>query len=466
MRRKQRKKLLNLRQAQSSTNLQNRPHAKTWDVHYFGGEGCDRQSSATGYRMVGPPSGNFAGDFPVINHSSTAPNSRSFLLPVSPERTPHVALPAFGTALLLIAVLICTSCKYDSANLIAVPKKPRFLVGVNIAWNSFGADVGKHPSLGVLHDIRFFDSVFAEISNAGGNSVRWWVHCDGRSSPNFDSTGMVTGFDPEIFEHLDAIMNSAFSNNLLVMPVLWSFDMANDNSKEAGPNAGMHANLIWDSLCTKSYIENCLVPLVKRYEDNPALLAWEICNEPEWMLDTKNITRQKVSAKQLQKWVGMLTVAIRKESPRAQITVGSASFKWNWDNPAGKERNLWSDSALYAATGDSLSCLSFYEVHYYPGPKGQKELYSPFACNAKHWALNKPILIGEFPGKGEPGHRTVAEMYRSALDSSYAGAMAWSYIGRDPMGSWADIRPGVERVSSYAKKNKILAKLGLHTKMF
>src|SRR3990172_8371754 len=68
-----------------------------------------------------------------------------------------------------------------------------FLNGVNAAWNVFGVDVGRHPSWGVLHNIAFFYSMFARVKRAGGNSVRWWLHCDGRSTPEFDGLGMVTG---------------------------------------------------------------------------------------------------------------------------------------------------------------------------------------------------------------------------------------------------------------------------------
>ena len=109
--------------------------------------------------------------------------------------------------------------------------------------------------------------------------------------------------------------------------------------------------------------KNCLIALVRRYGNHPALLGWEICNEPEWMLNSHDCTAQKVSAKQLQAWVGRLAAAIRRVSPSALITVGSASFKWNWDNPKGKERNLWCDSALCSASGDPMAYLSFYQIH-------------------------------------------------------------------------------------------------------
>lgn len=347
----------------------------------------------------------------------------------------------WGLVLLLLA---CYSPSAQFSNRILFNQKPIFLNGVNVPWNAFGTDVGKHPTWGVLYSPGFFDSLFAAVAKAGGNSVRWWVHCDGRSSPEFDNQGMVTGLDPEFMTHFDAILDAAERHGILVMPALWSFDMAKDFTASAGPYGGMHIKLITDSAYTKSYIEKVLTPLAKRYANHPALVAWEICNEPEWMLDKDGSTQQRATALQLQAWTGKLAAAIHRAAPKALVTTGSASLKWNWNNPTGTERNLWSDSALIAATGDSLAKLDFYQVHYYSWMRGGGWTYSPFDKKASAWNLGKPILIGEFPGINEAGYLTEAQFYQNAVDSSYAGAMAWSYSGVDQFGSWTSIESGVQ----------------------
>lgn len=332
----------------------------------------------------------------------------------------------------------------QSPNRILFRQQPVFLNGVNVPWNAFGTDVGRHPSWGVLYDANFFDSVFAAVAAAGGNSVRWWIHCDGRSTPEFDGQGMVTGLDSEFVPEFQAILDAAERHGVLVMPSLWSFDLAKDFTASAGPYAGLHIQLVTDTAHTRSYIEKVLTPLAQRFGTHPALVAWEICNEPEWMLDNDGSTPQRATTRQLQAWTGRLAAAIHRAAPQALVTTGSASLKWDWDNPTGTERNLWSDSALFAATGDSLAKLDFYQVHYYSWMRGSGWTYSPFDKKAAAWKLNKPVLIGEFPGNGESGYRTEAQFYQGAVDSGYAGAMAWSYSGVDQYGSWADIRPGLQ----------------------
>src|SRR3989338_9307375 len=195
-----------------------------------------------------------------------------------------MGVTAFRMRLLCPAVLCAFGAvEAQFSNRISFNGQNLFLNGVNAAWNQFGVDVGRHPSWGVLHNIAFFDSMFARVRREGGNSVRWWVHCDGRASPEFDGAGLVTGLDAEFFPHFDAILNSAARNGVFLMPALWSFDMANGN----------HGRLVTDSLATLSYINNALLPMVRRYRGHPALLAWEICNEPEWMLDTDGSTTQR-----------------------------------------------------------------------------------------------------------------------------------------------------------------------------
>lgn len=101
-----------------------------------------------------------------------------------------------------------------------------------------------------------------------------------------------------------------------------------------------HQNIISDDQKQKEYIDNALIPLVKGTSQNKNLVAYEVMNEPEWLVENN-----KVSKEQLQKFVANSAVAIHDNSKKP-VTVGSASLKWNSDSIKYADGNWYSDKAL------------------------------------------------------------------------------------------------------------------------
>ncbi len=318
-----------------------------------------------------------------------------------------------------------------SLDRVSIRGKDLFMNGINVAWNNWGEDLTRYDSA-------VFGAMFRNLSEAGGNSVRWWMHCDGQATPSYDSQGRPTGMPEAAFANLGRMLDLAAANGILVMPVLWSFDMAKNN----------RANLITDTAATNAYIRTVLDPLVRRYKGHPGLLAWEICNEPEWMLDDDGSTTQRVTKAQLQRFHGLLAAAIHRADTGALVTTGSASFKWCSPAPVSKG-NYYSDQALQAAAGgDPLARLDFYQIHYYSWMRGSGWTYSPWDKGFAYWGLDKPVVIGELPAKGEAGYLTPVQMHVGSVDSGYAGVMSWAYLDNraDKEGAWADAKPGIAAV--------------------
>lgn len=316
-----------------------------------------------------------------------------------------------------------------------------FINGANVPWNSFGNDVGTHPSWGSGFSAFTFGKAFQNCKKYGINCVRLWIHCDGRATPEFDASGAVIGLDANFFSNFDAIMDSAARYNILVMPCLWSFDMTKAN-KGAGAFAGTHANLIRDTALTRTYIDKVLIPLVKRYDTNDHLFAWEVINEPEWSMKIKGgaSTTDNVDAHEMQRFVGLIAAAVHRNSTK-MVTVGSASVKYNSDVP-GAIKNYWSDIELRNAANDSLAYLDFYQIHYYAWMYGGPD---PFAVNKNilYWKLDKPTLIGELPGKDES--YKLSQFYERTVKNGYCGLMFWSMMAGDGIASLKDFRNDTKR---------------------
>jgi hypothetical protein len=313
--------------------------------------------------------------------------------------------------LLIPAISNSQTIKYEG--------KDFFINGANIPWGSFGNDVGYG------YNASWFENIFTQAEKSGMNCLRFWIHCDGRGTPIFTSDGSVWGIDSYFFSSFDDIFERAKKHHIMIIPCLWSFDMTNAN----------HASLIQDSVKTKSYINNVLIPMTKRYANQCNLLAWEIINEPEWSMRVTDgaKTTQLVTTKEMQRFVGMMAAAIHRNSTK-MVTVGSAALKYNSTGP-NCVANLWSDLALQSAAKDTLAFLDFYQIHYYNWmyPK-----YDPFNLQEpiSYWNVDKPVIVGENPGKDL--RYPPFTMLENAYKNKFAGVMFWSMAAYDGVSILSD----------------------------
>lgn len=116
------------------------------------------------------------------------------------------------------------------------------------------------------------------------------------------------------------------------------------------------------------------------------------------------------------------------------VSTGMASYQYCSE---------YSTAELIAAGGDQDGYLDFYMAHYYPEWQGAE--ISPFHHPATFWAMDKPILIGEFPAKSwstndtsKAGNhykttKTVTDAFDYAYTIGYAGAMSWAMTESDTL---------------------------------
>ncbi len=316
--------------------------------------------------------------------------------------------------------------------------KDFFVAGVNLPWNNFGWDFGEHHEWGVGYNPNFFEEAFTELAAHHVNTVRVWLHCDGRGNPEFNEDGFVTGLDDNFFEHLDDMIARAAAHDIQLIMCLWSFDLTKDYTDGAGQYAGNHQDLLTNMDKTNSYINHALIPIIERYQYHENILAWEIMNEPEWSMkiDGAGNVAPKVTGSAMQRFIGSCAAAIHQVNDQQKVTVGSASIKWNCDL-GGRliEGNLWSDKVFKELGLDpDFAYLDFYTIHYYDW---MKKKLSPCIYDITHWKLDKPVLIGEAPAReDEKLSFSVYEQLHSSFHRGYAGIAFWSYNANDGHGNW------------------------------
>jgi len=356
----------------------------------------------------------------------------------------------------ILAFTTCTPKRISFSNgRFVINGQEVFMSGMNLAWIHFGRDITE------FNEAKFVQAL-EEIAAKGGNCLRWWIHVNGSTSPLYDENKRVVTLPPGFTETLNHALDLAWERGIMVVLSLWSFDMLKRNT---GVDLVANLKMLEDPVYTKGYVNQALIPMIRKLKGHPAILCYEIFNEPEGMLPSGGWTDKRTSMQNLQRFINLCAGAIHRTDPDALVTVGSGLAMTA--NVKGFS-NYYANDKLIKAGGDQLGYLDFYEAHYYPEHEGEST--SPFHNPASYWKLDKPILIGEFPAKGirEIGKGfqpktslTSEEAYLYAFEHGYAGALAWTWTNHDGFGGVEEAGPGMQALLKKYPQH-IVIKTGLN----
>ncbi|MEM9158426.1 MAG: hypothetical protein AAGB46_05195 [Verrucomicrobiota bacterium] len=315
-----------------------------------------------------------------------------------------------------------------------------FLNGLNLAWDDFANDIGPDPE---TPDLDHFDKVLGLIHDNGGNAMRLWLHTNGAHTPAFKEM-KVTGPGKGTIRDLKLVLDLAWERRVGMILCLWSFDMQRI-SFGAGVTDRARALLV-DKEARDAYVANSLIPMVEALKGHPAIIAWEIFNEPEGMSHEFGWDfTHHVAMSDIQAFINVCAGAIRRTDPESQVTNGSWAFYAATDVGEGN-KNYYTDEELIGAGGDEEGYLDFYTVHYYDWAGTVR---SPFAYDASHWGLDKPLVVAEFHVDCE---NCAGTPYETLYNRGYAGALAWSWTDvDDPSEMLEEIRQISERHPSESR---------------
>lgn len=313
----------------------------------------------------------------------------------------------------------------------------KFIHGCNYPWSTdgstvfygldFGANVwGSH--LGVSTRRGAIERDFADMASLGFTAVRWFLFCDGRSGIVYGADALPAGPDAHLFADIDTALEVAGSVGIRIDFVLFDFHWMFAGVRETIPDPVTgdllearlpdgRANILHSAEGRDALFEMLIAPLVRRYAPGgeradlaPHVLAYELMNEPDWIIeewekDLSPHVRRPLPFEILSEMVARLSDLVHRHSA-ALTTLGAARL-----------RNLW-------AWDDDALGLDLLQVHVYPEAKQPGKDPGAFPPPP----TGRPLLLGEFGGV------PMEECLEQALAHGYAGAWPWSFSGTDRYG--------------------------------
>ena len=333
-------------------------------------------------------------------------------------------------------------------NRLVINGKPLFISGMSIAWHSFGNDLNDDSPI----DEFTFSQYIKDVRKAGGNAVRWWLHNDASFCPKIDANGNVTGLAKYSIESMQKVLDIAYENGVVVAMCLFSHNLFVPGTKSTWSDYDINRNykLFTNADKMDTYIQYGLRPILEAVGNHPAVMCWEVFNEPEGMTTEHGWSdmAQTISYDNVIKFTAKVAAEVHKRTVKMAST-GIHEFNKSSYFPRYTAANL------KAAANDTLGYLDFYMAHYYPQFQGTGAAMSPFQNNASHWGLDKPVLIGEFPGRSW-AQMTITNAFNYAYNNGYVGALSWSMTDAE-MGSIEETAPALKNLFEN-HKNDIMIK--------
>jgi hypothetical protein len=286
-----------------------------------------------------------------------------------------------------------------------------FLLGANLPWLSYGGDFGANawnPAGGLAKNGRKEElhRHLQTLKARGIDVLRWFLFCDGRAGIRFSAAGTPIGPDDSLYADIDAALETVSAEGMKVVLVLLDFLWFDKAARINGVQMGGRSRVISGAYKQRALRRRVIAPLLERYGRSPAILSWDIINEPEWATRGwgGGIIGPSISFPAMRRFIRRVTRLVHRHTAH-MATVG-----------------LGNASGLPLAQNCGLD---FYQVHWYD----RWQDIAPLERPVHEMDIDRPLLLGEFPTRNSS--RSPQAIMDAARNNGYCGALAWSLLADD-----------------------------------
>ncbi|WP_299038647.1 cellulase family glycosylhydrolase [uncultured Pseudokineococcus sp.] len=291
------------------------------------------------------------------------------------------------------------------------------------------------------------DSVLNDARAMGLQVVRAWAFADGTERTERALQPEPYVYDEEAFDSLDyAVMKAGQLGIRMVLPVVNNWDdyggMAQYVQWFRGVDVAEAGGASHDLFYTDPEIQACFQAWVRhlvgrtnrytgvRYVDDPAVMTWEVANEPR--------CRSDQSGRTLRTFVDRTSRLIARLAPRQMVAVGDEGFL----GETGSADYPYSDyeGARWAEL-TNLPFISYGTLHLYPEYwKGDLSTSEQIAWGERYIrrhiddrSVRKPVVLEEYGLGG--AFEEAAPVWTSAVEDGGEGSQFWILTARQDDGT-------------------------------
>ncbi len=331
------------------------------------------------------------------------------------------------------------------------------LVGINYPWIDYGWDFGDPPTAWVANENlnawreakrKQIEADFRLFASQGIFAVRWFLLADGLSYGTGEfaprKTGVTWTFDPLPAGHsfhgclcddFEFVLQVCRKNNLELLPSLIDFHWCHQGMPVAGnPDIikGGRYDILRNPAKRSAFFDRVLDPLLAlSLEYRDSIYAWELINEPEWVvrdlwLSGKKSMCRKVSQKEMKQFIAEGIQRINEK----RLAGGRSEFQSSIGFAHWKSFDKWDAEKLG---------ITLHQYHYYAQQNRKLPKYSHIKTH--------PCVVGEFAtaaGRDWPDlkilntDQTTTNRLCCIESKGYPACFMWSARATDPATRWTE----------------------------